>query len=375
MATIRISSLREGEITFESELESSLAADYLVRLVERGSIIGNFARSLARQHHDRLRQLSSNQLDWVQYLLWDRVDRPSTLTTQPLDELLAFFATQGTAAESPAPAPAPTLHHGSGHIVIVEPTTDGNAILGTFRRLLSITRDAANPSIRLASSLSRSNFDVRIQLPSQYRIRSARRSVSFDPGERLSRGLEINSRGRTIGRVNVDGSVVMRLRSPEATAFLRDTLVMMSAANTLAAVARDIGIHFNRCCFCGHLLTDERSTSAGYGPVCADHWGLPWGDRLAPAARAITTAQAMPGESLMGAIPVDDAPPVHFRARTQAPPVRQRHTYGNTGSLRDHEQGDGTNTDCACCSEPIPVGAPLLVQRNGFRICPDCSSE
>lgn len=31
------------------------------------------------------------------------------------------------------------------------------------------------------------------------------------------------------------------------------------------------------CVFCSRLLTDERSVSAGYGPVCAEREGLPWG--------------------------------------------------------------------------------------------------
>lgn len=34
------------------------------------------------------------------------------------------------------------------------------------------------------------------------------------------------------------------------------------------------------CCYCARPLTDPRSVTAGYGPVCADHWGLPWGDEL-----------------------------------------------------------------------------------------------
>ncbi len=32
------------------------------------------------------------------------------------------------------------------------------------------------------------------------------------------------------------------------------------------------------CCYCATALKDERSTSKGYGPVCAKHYGLPWGD-------------------------------------------------------------------------------------------------
>lgn len=32
------------------------------------------------------------------------------------------------------------------------------------------------------------------------------------------------------------------------------------------------------CQFCNHPLTDARSKSKGYGPICAKNWGLPWGD-------------------------------------------------------------------------------------------------
>jgi hypothetical protein len=32
------------------------------------------------------------------------------------------------------------------------------------------------------------------------------------------------------------------------------------------------------CCFCSRLLETLESISAGYGPVCADKYGLPWGE-------------------------------------------------------------------------------------------------
>lgn len=36
--------------------------------------------------------------------------------------------------------------------------------------------------------------------------------------------------------------------------------------------------HAHGCClFCLRNLTDERSTEVGYGPVCAEKNGLPWG--------------------------------------------------------------------------------------------------
>ena len=31
------------------------------------------------------------------------------------------------------------------------------------------------------------------------------------------------------------------------------------------------------CCFCSKKLTDPKSLAVGYGPTCADHYGLPWG--------------------------------------------------------------------------------------------------
>lgn len=38
------------------------------------------------------------------------------------------------------------------------------------------------------------------------------------------------------------------------------------------------GIAFSHCCFCGLELTDGRSVAAGYGPICAAKWNLPWGE-------------------------------------------------------------------------------------------------
>lgn len=46
-----------------------------------------------------------------------------------------------------------------------------------------------------------------------------------------------------------------------------------------AHVAADHGRLTGHCSFCNIPLTDERSTGVGYGPICADHYGLPWGAR------------------------------------------------------------------------------------------------
>lgn len=43
------------------------------------------------------------------------------------------------------------------------------------------------------------------------------------------------------------------------------------------AMAVKFGKQMGRCCFCGIELTTPESVTAGYGPICADKWGLPWG--------------------------------------------------------------------------------------------------
>jgi len=38
------------------------------------------------------------------------------------------------------------------------------------------------------------------------------------------------------------------------------------------------GQQYKHCCFCNTELTSKASLFAGYGPICADNWGLPWGE-------------------------------------------------------------------------------------------------
>lgn len=41
-----------------------------------------------------------------------------------------------------------------------------------------------------------------------------------------------------------------------------------------AAYGRATGV----CAYCHRELTDPRSVTAGFGPVCSEKWGIPWGD-------------------------------------------------------------------------------------------------
>ncbi len=42
--------------------------------------------------------------------------------------------------------------------------------------------------------------------------------------------------------------------------------------------AKAHGQEYGECCFCARELTDHRSLDAGYGPVCAERYGLAWGE-------------------------------------------------------------------------------------------------
>jgi hypothetical protein len=66
-----------------------------------------------------------------------------------------------------------------------------------------------------------------------------------------------------------------------------DTLAQVEAALSLfnadpAAAAASYGHTVGACCFCRRELTDERSTTVGYGPICAAKFGLPWGEVTGP---------------------------------------------------------------------------------------------
>ena len=55
-------------------------------------------------------------------------------------------------------------------------------------------------------------------------------------------------------------------------------VLLRELADHPADIAALYGRRFGHCCFCGRELTDHRSVSVGYGPICAGHYQLPWGE-------------------------------------------------------------------------------------------------
>lgn len=68
----------------------------------------------------------------------------------------------------------------------------------------------------------------------------------------------------------------LQLNSSVAVLGLIDLLKEL--ANAPAETAAKYGRETGTCCFCGLGLTDPRSVTVGYGPICAGNYGLPWGD-------------------------------------------------------------------------------------------------
>lgn len=71
--------------------------------------------------------------------------------------------------------------------------------------------------------------------------------------------------GRLYGKIQVDGEWTYTAGA------------MRGVRHLTADEAAAWGHATDHCVFCSRALEDLRSTTVGYGPVCADNYGLPWG--------------------------------------------------------------------------------------------------
>ncbi len=88
---------------------------------------------------------------------------------------------------------------------------------------------------------------------------------------------EEGERGQTYGYVSLVDSE-LRLND-ESSAFAADLTNALIAFNADPHKAGRLEGHATgRCCFCSIKLTTAESVHHGYGPICAERFGLPWGD-------------------------------------------------------------------------------------------------
>lgn len=82
----------------------------------------------------------------------------------------------------------------------------------------------------------------------------------------------INTKGK--GYINTASMQTLSKEDAEAVCMQ----ILLIAENPVN-YSKVTGQKYGHCCFCGLELTNASSVHHGYGPICAEKWGLPWGDR------------------------------------------------------------------------------------------------
>jgi hypothetical protein len=80
-------------------------------------------------------------------------------------------------------------------------------------------------------------------------------------------------------RIETDGSLTLNEKTLRP-AGLEEELRKFAADPV--GYAASYGRESSNCCFCGITITSDDSLAVGYGPICADKWGLPWGIQPLP---------------------------------------------------------------------------------------------
>ncbi len=77
----------------------------------------------------------------------------------------------------------------------------------------------------------------------------------------------------TYGKIDLEG----KLHWEDARYYPSTQLFIKGLVENLLETTSLNGKLTGNCCFCGIELTAGESVSRGYGPICANRWGLPWG--------------------------------------------------------------------------------------------------
>jgi len=88
-----------------------------------------------------------------------------------------------------------------------------------------------------------------------------------------------NAANHYYGRIDTFGTFIQspyNSITPEKLKIILEFLKELNSNPLLVALtyAKATG----NCMFCGRLITTNESLTVGYGPICAENWGLPWGE-------------------------------------------------------------------------------------------------
>jgi hypothetical protein len=146
---------------------------------------------------------------------------------------------------------------------LARPATKSAAAIGNLQLLNELFARAASHLKRPSVTLVVDGKHVRVKVAGERSKYSGQLQVVAPGG----------FGGPYYGRVTNDGTFVP---GRDELPSLVDTLRRLAAEP--AKVAAEHGKLTGLCCFCGRGLDDDRSTGVGYGPVCAKHYSLPWGE-------------------------------------------------------------------------------------------------
>lgn len=237
------------EVTFESEMTDEEALQALKGLAERDPRKNSFAASLLDSSFRK--PLSPAQNAWAHKLvLDDRAKRAKQAADEKRykGELYLPSAPQKRDEKEQRYAGL----YGAG---AAEPSTD-------------VGPHIAEMFVVAASRLRRPH--VRFILPHG--------TLTIKPSLRKPGALAVLARaerGREVLAGRIEGSVFVS--SPYgAPPWVAPVLRLVG--EDPASYASAYGLESGHCCFCSRALSREESLVAGYGPVCATNYGLPWGE-------------------------------------------------------------------------------------------------
>jgi hypothetical protein len=158
------------------------------------------------------------------------------------------------------------LKEATGSSGAAKPTTSGVEEIFSGQILQSLLRDASK---KLKRPKLRYQTDTGFKVIFSY---VAERDSKWFDCIFIDNGQRAEAKKRYGFVANNGNGRLDRNAPPEIKALIRK--IAEDPTNT----AKLQGQAYKHCCFCGLELLNKSSVYHGYGPICAEKWGLPWGD-------------------------------------------------------------------------------------------------
>lgn len=178
------------------------------------------------------------------------------------ESLISYFRRNGRLSEKQEPHALRLLETSKGN------TTPAPSYM--VPRIFGILSHAANHDVK------RVRIVLKLSTGEQIRIGFSRNKntayiTSLDYADQWNG----ESKARYYGKVESSGKWTLTRRAVENEALKAKLADFDKDPHKAGAVE---GHATGACCFCSRYLTTAASVKAGYGPICAERFGLPWGD-------------------------------------------------------------------------------------------------